>query len=421
MGKAGRSPAAVRATLGKTVLHGIVGWGVLVALVASFLAARIQSAQSYRTPLPDQTATLSAAELHAWKSFPMYRREVPILEYHGVSGPPTSLSISRKLFVEQMTALKVGGFHPISMAQYLAFTQGHYQGLPPRPILLTFDDGRLDAYRSALSVIKGLHFHAVDIVVPGWVTSNHRFSQDWPEMQQLESSGRWDIESHFGYGHEWVRINKAGRLGGAFADLQYLPRSHGKPGRLETFAQFRQRFATNMLWSIRELRQHVPGYQPIAMAIPRGDYGQGHTNDRRIPHFVISWLDKHFPVVFGGDYLARSQGRPFQIGGRFGRRTPQIDYRLTMMQRDILPVLYCRLRDYARRTPIWKEYLCKRRAKKKPQVNQQNDGDERSLGGWRSGQAPRASGGMAVLSLSPGPWRAPAGRRPPGGWWSSSY
>ena len=256
---------------------------MLVSLVASFFAARIHSAQSYRDPMPDLTVSLTRTQVRAWKSFPMYTRTVPILEYHGVSGPPNSLTISRRLFVEQMTALKVGGFHPISMAQYVAFTRGDYQGLPTRPILLTFDDGRLDAYRSAMSVLKGLGFHAVDIVVPGWVTSNHRFSQDYQEMQQLQATGLWDIEAHFGYGHEWVPVNKAGKLGGAFGDLEYIPGVKGKPGHLESFAHFKKRFTTNMLWAVKQLREHLPGYKPLAMAIPRGDYGQGYTNDTAHP------------------------------------------------------------------------------------------------------------------------------------------
>ena len=212
----------------------------------------------------------------------MYRREVPVLEYHGVSGPPNSLAIPRKLFVQQMTALKAGGFHPITMAQYVAFTRGDYQGLPSRPILLTFDDGRLDAYRSAYSVIKHDGFHAVDIVVPGWVTSNIRFSQNWPEMQRLEAGGQWDIEAHFGYGHEWVQVNKTGKLGGAFADRQFTPATKSHPAHLETFAQFKKRFTTNMLWAVQQLKQHIPGFKPLAMAIPRGDYGQAYTE--RPPH-----------------------------------------------------------------------------------------------------------------------------------------
>ena len=57
MVKSGRSPAAVRARLGKTVLQGLVGWGVLIGLVASFLSARIQSAQSYRDPMPLMTVS----------------------------------------------------------------------------------------------------------------------------------------------------------------------------------------------------------------------------------------------------------------------------------------------------------------------------------------------------------------------------
>ena len=46
----------------------------------------------------------------------------------------------------------------------------------------------------------------------------------------------------------------------------------------------------------------------MAFAVPYGDYGQEQTNDPRIPAFTLPWLDRHFSVVFGGDYLDRVPG-----------------------------------------------------------------------------------------------------------------
>jgi peptidoglycan/xylan/chitin deacetylase (PgdA/CDA1 family) len=392
----------VRAGLGKTVLHGVIGWAVLIGLVAGFLSARLHSAQSYRDPLPPMTVHLSGAQVRQWKTMPMYRRAVPVLEYHGIAGPPTYLTISRQLFAKQMLALKVAGFHPISIEQYVRFLHGHYRGLPSRPILLTFDDGRLDAYRAALNILGPYHFHATDIVVPGWTKTNIRFSQSWPEMEQLAGTGLWDVQAHFGFGNEWVQIDKQGELGGAFADLEWIKGKKGEPGHLETFAHFKMRFTTNMLDAISQLRLHIPGYRPLAMAIPRGDYGEAYTNDDRIPHFVVSWLDRHFDAVFGGDYLARSKHEKHWIGGRYGRLTKQIAYRMTMGERDILPVLFCRLKDYALDTPVWREYLCYHRTHKKGSNASDPDGDgDNSLGPLDP-----------VLQLSPGLWREPAGRQP---------
>ncbi|HUJ06456.1 MAG TPA: polysaccharide deacetylase family protein [Streptosporangiaceae bacterium] len=414
MRRSGAGSSTVRASLSKTALHGLVGWGVLIGVVASFLSVRVHSALSYRDPLPPLVVHLSAEQMRSWKTMPMYTRAVPVLEYHGISGPPSYLTISRYLFAKQMLALKVAGFHPISIAQYVKFLHHNYRGLPTRPILLTFDDGRLDAYRAALSIIRAEHFHAVDIVVPGWVTSNIRFSQNWQEMRQLEATGEWDVQAHFGFGHESIPINAAGRLGGAFADLEWYRGQKGRPGHLETFAHFKRRFTTNMLFAIKELRAHIPGYKPYAMAIPRGDYGEAYTNDPRIEAFVISWLDRHFQAVFGGDYLSRSPHERRWIGGKnYGRMAKGIEYRMTMGQRDILPVLFCRLKDYALDTRIWHEYRCYHRGKKKPRRNDNSDGDDGDSSLPALGAAERTAPGLPAASgVSPGAWAAPAGRRP---------
>jgi hypothetical protein len=353
-----------RASLGKAMLHGLFAWGVLISAVVGIVVARTQLAQAGRAPLPLLSAQLSAVDAQAWKSIPAYRNTVPVLVYHGVGGRKNYLAVSRTLFAQQMTALKLAGFHTLTMQQYLDFVRGGTAGLPSKPILLTFDDGRLDAYRAANAILKADGFHAVELVVPGWVTSNPHFSVNWSEITQMVHSGIWDVEEHFGYGPEGVPINAAGKIGGRFGDLEYIGGS-GPHGHLETFAQFQQEFVQNMLWGEQQMKLHVPGYQPLAMAIPRSDYGQTYTNNKQIPPYVIKWLDSHYPVIFGGDYLDTTAGRPFQFEGRFGREAPQISYRITMGPSEILPVLRCRLLDYIKDTPIWYEYSCLKIAKSK--------------------------------------------------------
>jgi hypothetical protein len=286
---------------------------------------------------------------------------VPVIMYHSIGGRPSYLTTSRALFAEQMRALKLGGFHPLTIEQYAAYVHGDQRGLPERPILITFDDGRQDAYLAANGILRSYGFHATELAVPGWVVHNPGFSLSWAELEQMHRGGTWDVEPHFGYGPEKVAVSSTGKTGARFAYLQYLPAVPGRPGHpghpghLETFAQFQKAFATNELYGIQQFRDHLPGFHPLATAIPGSNYGQDGTNDPLIPPYVLSWLDRHFSVVFGGDYLNQGKGRLLQIPGRF---SPRLSYRMSLGPEDTLQAFHCRMLDFIRRVPIAAERRC---------------------------------------------------------------
>jgi hypothetical protein len=348
-----------RGSIRRYVAHGLVGWGCLLSIAAGIVVARLHTAEANRAPLPPVPVTLSSAQYEQWSSFPDYHKVVPVLMYHSIGGKASYLTVSRRLFAEQMLALKVAGFHTLTIQQYAHFVKHGYRGLPSRPILLTFDDGREDAYRAANDLLGEYGFRVTDLVVPAWVTGHPRFSLSWSQLQQMARSSTWDVQLHFGYGREQIRHDPAGDTGAAFAYEQYFPAEGGSPGRQETFAEYQKRIAGNMEWGERQLEENLPGYKPWSMAIPESDYGQAGTNDNRIPPFVLGWLDRHFPVVFGGDYLDKAVGRKFQIAGRY---SPRLSYRMSIGPLDTLAVLHCRLMDYLHHVPIWKEYGCQRLA-----------------------------------------------------------
>ncbi len=223
-----------------------------------------------------------------WRSFPGYRDVVPVLMYHSVGGRPSYLTTSRAQFAEQMRALKLGGFHTLTIQQYAAYVHGDLRGLPERPILLTFDDGRQDAYLAANGILHSYGFHATELAVPGWVVHNPGFSVSWAELEQMHRGTTWDVESHFGYGPEKVTVSKTGTTGARFAYLQYLPAVSGRPGHpghlghLETFAEFQKAFTGNELYGIQQFRDHLPGFQPLATAIPGSDYRACDAGDQLI-------------------------------------------------------------------------------------------------------------------------------------------
>ncbi len=81
-------------------------------------------------------------------------RPVPVLMYHVVADPPASapypdLYVSRAEFEAQMRWLESRGYRTVALADVLdAWREG--RRLPPRAIVLTFDDG----YRSHFSTVR---------------------------------------------------------------------------------------------------------------------------------------------------------------------------------------------------------------------------------------------------------------------------
>ncbi|MBX6352147.1 MAG: polysaccharide deacetylase family protein [Thermoflavifilum sp.] len=123
--------------------------------------------------------------------------EVPVLMYHAVSYlPGNSLGMAPGQFAAEMQWLHDHGFHPINLGQlYAAFYRGYT--LPPRPVVLTFDDGYESVYTSAFPVLERYHFPATIFMISGAVGHHGRLQMlSWSELAQMEASALIDVESH---------------------------------------------------------------------------------------------------------------------------------------------------------------------------------------------------------------------------------
>jgi peptidoglycan/xylan/chitin deacetylase (PgdA/CDA1 family) len=335
------------------IVAGILCWSLLIAVALGFVKIKDDEAEAARAALPSPRVELSARETYRWRHFPEFREVIPILAYHGINDDGSYLSVTRRHFAEQLLALKTAGFHTVTIAQYAHFAAtGDTEGLPRDPILLTFDDGRLDSYRGADQTLARFHDTATMFVVAAWPEAKPGWALHWSELAKMAESGRWDIQEHAGDGHHHVIIDAAGKKGEFYAFRRF------QNGGLESFAAYRRRVSDDVRWGERMLGEHIPGYRPLAFAVPYSNYGQRETNDPRIPKFFFSFLHSQFPVVVDGDYLDEEfvgDGRPAEILGRGGHR---ISYRITQGPADTLPVLACRLRDFVLKVPIWREYAC---------------------------------------------------------------
>ncbi len=123
---------------------------------------------------------------------------VPILMYHAVGDRPADgvygLSVSPASFRTQMEILARRGFTPLTTAA-LGESWRTGRPLPPRPVLITFDDGYEGVHRHALPVLAEYGFAATVFVTTGWLRGAHDEGGaldtmlDWSQVRELAATG----------------------------------------------------------------------------------------------------------------------------------------------------------------------------------------------------------------------------------------
>ncbi len=100
---------------------------------------------------------------------------VPILLYHYIRTNPVAtdregfrLSVTPANFARQMALLHADGAHTVSLAEVMQALAGGTP-LPPRPVVLTFDDGHDDFAYRAVPVLQENGLTATSFVVPGFL------------------------------------------------------------------------------------------------------------------------------------------------------------------------------------------------------------------------------------------------------------
>jgi peptidoglycan/xylan/chitin deacetylase (PgdA/CDA1 family) len=127
---------------------------------------------------------------------------VPVLGYHSIGDEPRDgtlrWSVSPGDFDEHMALLKERGCTAMTVSGYAATLRG-LAPLPPRPVLITFDDGFADLVSAALPVLRRYGFTATAYVITSRVgaprTAGTDPTLDWADMAELRAGGV-EIGSH---------------------------------------------------------------------------------------------------------------------------------------------------------------------------------------------------------------------------------
>ena len=137
-------------------------------------------------------------------------KNVPILMYHAVEEatyprPYKHTYVTKVEFEWQMRSLKKRGYNPISFETLLA-AQAGTAVLPPKPLILTFDDGYDDLYRNAFPVLTEMGFPYTVFLVSGLIGKENEWVVpegmttfpllDWNRIKEMRATGLASFQPH---------------------------------------------------------------------------------------------------------------------------------------------------------------------------------------------------------------------------------
>ena len=253
-----------------------------------------------RSPEPAPRVVLSAGDRDLWAPKPADRSVIPVLLY--------DRRIEPEEFARQMTLLRHAGYQTITLGEFVRFAKGEQVSIPPRPLLLTFDGGRLDSWTGSDRVLRKLAFNAALFVDVGRVNARDPEYLTWGELNRLQRGGRWEVQLQSGTGNRQIRYGPESDDVGPF---------YAYRGSEERIDGWRERVFSDITLGEEQLSFRVQGYRPLAFAPPYGNYGQAGTNDWRIPRELLARLHLSFEVVFTQDrtgFTGRGAGTAEPLG-----------------------------------------------------------------------------------------------------------
>ncbi len=125
--------------------------------------------------------------------FPDRYQTVPILCYHRLGTRVSKMTLAPSAFADQLEYLARGGYTVVRLSALADFLAGK-RSLPPRSVVITFDDGYESTYDHAFPLLKKYGFPATVFVYTDFVGSKDGLS--WPQIREMLDSGLIEIQAH---------------------------------------------------------------------------------------------------------------------------------------------------------------------------------------------------------------------------------
>ncbi len=145
--------------------------------------------------------------------------KVPIIMYHSILKDPArsnKYTITPAVLEEDLKYIKANGYETITISDLISYVYDD-KPLPPKPIILTFDDGHYNNYGYLYPLLEKYDMKAVISIVGSYTDkfsetdeANLNYSYlRWKDINELISSGRLEFQNHTYNLHD----NTHGRIG----------------------------------------------------------------------------------------------------------------------------------------------------------------------------------------------------------------
>lgn len=162
---------------------------------------------STSTPTITPTSTITSIPTPTWVAQGPDSVVVPILLYHriGVSSTNNPYYIPPEKFEEQMKLLHDWEYTVIPVELLVKAIQEGAE-LPPRPVIITFDDGDISVYTTAFPVMQKYGLTGVTYIVGNYMGTEGYMSPD--QLKELVAAG-WEMGSHSRSHRNLTRLDPA--------------------------------------------------------------------------------------------------------------------------------------------------------------------------------------------------------------------
>jgi len=188
-----------------------------------------------------------------------------------------AVEVSR--LVAQFSWLRENGYTPVSLSAVVE-ARGGGQPLPPKAVLLTFDDGYADFHARVFPLLRLFGYPAVIALVGSWMEAPAGSLVDyddrkvpretflsWDQVREVVASGLVEVASHSYDLHHGVLGNPQGNVQPAATTRRLDPAT----GRHETDADYLRRIRDDLDRNSRLIERET-GTRPRAMVWPYGRY-----------------------------------------------------------------------------------------------------------------------------------------------------
>jgi peptidoglycan/xylan/chitin deacetylase (PgdA/CDA1 family) len=172
---------------------------------------------------------------------------IPILAYHRIGTRASRMFVSAEKFEAQLEFLRRNDYRVIRLADLPDFLDGR-RPLPPKSVVITFDDGHVSTYQHAFPLLVRYGYPATFFLYTDFLGAKEALS--WPQIREMAATGLMDFQSHSKtHANLWVRL----------------------PGESER--DYRRRLDTEIRASSEAIRRNL-GQRVQHFAYPLGDANQ---------------------------------------------------------------------------------------------------------------------------------------------------